>query len=226
MDLKILEKLQVECAKKVIKMDILTKTETIGGIDITFENPKENPTRAWACIVIIETSTLKPVYHKVIEDIVDFPYISTFLAFRELPLMLKLYKSLEIKPDVIFIDGQGISHPRGCGIASHFGVITGAVTVGVAKKKLCGKHAPLAEKCGSYSYLIYNDEIVGAVVRTKEKVKPVYVSIGHKISLDTAIKIVLKTSIYRIPEPLRLAHNLLKGIRKTYYGCKVIINKN
>lgn len=215
MDLNELERIQIECAKKVIKRDVLSKIETIGGIDVTFKSSKENPTNAWACIVIVKIPDLKPIYHKIIEDIVDFPYIPTFLAFRELPVMLKLYKSLELKPDVIFIDGQGVSHPRGCGIASHFGVETGAVTVGIAKKKLCGEHTPLAEKYGSYSYLIYNEKIVGAVVRTKEKVKPIYVSIGHKISLDTAIKIVLKTSIYRIPEPLRLAHNLLQKIRKT-----------
>ncbi len=215
MGLKELERIQIECAKKVIKRDVLKKIETIGGIDVTFESSKENPTRAWACIVIIKISNLKPIYHKIIEGKVDFPYIPTFLSFRELPIMLKLYKNLELKPDVVFIDGQGISHPRGCGIASHFGVKTGAVTVGVAKKKLCGEHLPLDENYGSYSYLTYNNEIVGAVVRTRDKVKPVYVSIGHKISLDTAIKFVLKTSIFRIPEPLRLAHNLLQKIRKT-----------
>jgi len=165
-------------------------------------------------MVIIELPALKPLYHKVVEDKVNFPYISTFLAFRELPIMLKLYKNLKLKPDVVFIDGQGISHPRGCGIASHFGVETGAVSVGIAKKKLCGEYQPPGENRGSFSYLVYKNEIVGAVLRTRDKVKPIYVSIGHKISLETAIELVLKTSIYRIPEPLRLAHNLLQKIRK------------
>ncbi|QER41226.1 endonuclease V [Thermodesulfobacterium sp. TA1] len=217
MDLAKLEEIQLDCAKRVIKEDVLTEIKTVGGIDVTFESSKENPTRAWACMVVINLDTLKPIYQKIIEDIVDFPYIPTFLAFRELPLVKKVYNEAKFKPDVIFIDGQGISHPRGCGIASHFGVEIGAVTVGVAKKKLLGSYEPLEDSRGSYSYLIYNDEITGAVLRTKDKVKPVYVSIGHKISLDKAIELVLKTSIYRIPEPLRLAHNLLQKVRRQVF---------
>jgi len=217
MELAKLEEIQLECAKKIIKRDVLTEIKTVGGIDVTFESSKENPTRAWACMVVVNLDTLKPVYQKIVEDIVDFPYISTFLAFRELPLMKRVYNEAKFKPDVIFIDGQGISHPRGCGIASHFGVEVGAVTVGVAKKKLCGNYEPLEEVRGSYSYLIYNDEVIGAVLRTKDKVKPVYISIGHKISLEKAVELVLKTSIYRIPEPLRLAHNLLQKLRKQVF---------
>ena len=217
MELAKLEEIQLECAKKIIKRDVLTEIKTVGGIDVTFESSKENPTRAWACMVVVNLDTLKPVYQKIVEDIVDFPYISTFLAFRELPLMKRVYNEAKFKLDVIFIDGQGISHPRGCGIASHFGVEVGAVTVGVAKKKLCGNYEPLEEVRGSYSYLIYNDEVIGAVLRTKDKVKPVYISIGHKISLEKAVELVLKTSIYRIPEPLRLAHNLLQKLRKQVF---------
>ena len=212
-----LEEIQLDCAKRVIKRDVLKDIKTVGGIDVTFEKAQENPTKAWACIVVVELNTLKPIYQKIIEDIVDFPYIPTFLAFRELPLMKKIYTEAKFKPDVIFIDGQGISHPRGCGIASHFGIEVGAVTVGVAKKKLCGNYETLGDARGNYSYLIYNDEIIGAVLRTKDKVKPVYVSIGHKISLEKAIELVLKTSIYRIPEPLRLAHNFLQKIRKQVF---------
>jgi len=217
MELAKLEKIQLDCAKKVIKRDVLKEIKTIGGIDVTFEKAQENPTKAWACIVVVDLDTLKPIYQKIVEDIVDFPYIPTFLAFRELPLMKRVYNEAEIKPDVIFIDGQGISHPRGCGIASHFGVEVDVVTVGVAKKKLCGNYEPLEDSSGSYSYLIYNDSIIGAVVRTRDKIKPVFVSIGHKISLEKAIELVLKTSIYRIPEPLRLAHNLLQRVRKNVF---------
>jgi len=212
-DLKELERIQLECAKRVIKKDVLTDVKTVGGIDVTFH--KENPNIAWACMVVVELPNLKPINYKVIKDKVNFPYIPTFLAFRELPIMLKLYQILDFKPDVVLIDGQGISHPRGCGIASQFGVEVDTVTIGVAKKKLCGEYTPPKNARGSFSYLIYNQEIVGAVLRTRDKVKPIYVSIGHKISLETAIELVLKTSIYRIPEPLRLAHNLLKKIRKT-----------
>lgn len=214
MDLEELKAIQLECAKKVIQKDALKKIELIGGIDLTFEKIEESPTRAWASLVVIRLPDLRVVYKKVVEGIVDFPYIPTFLAFRELPLMLKLYQEAEIKPDVFFIDGQGIAHPRGCGIASHFGVQTNSVSVGVAKSRLFGYHKEPGEKRGSYSYLTYKGHIVGAVVRTKDKADPIYVSVGHQISLNTCIDLILKTSIYRIPEPIRLAHNLLQKVRK------------
>ncbi|HIQ49059.1 MAG TPA: endonuclease V, partial [Aquifex aeolicus] len=142
------------------------------------------------------------------------PYIPTFLAFRELPLLLKLYETAKVKPDVYFIDGQGLAHPRGCGIASHFGVETGEVSVGVAKNRLFGYGKEPSSERGSYTYLRYKGKIVGAIVRTKEKAAPVYVSVGHRISLKTAIELVLKTSKYRVPEPTRLAHNFLQLVRR------------
>ncbi len=212
--LRELERVQLECAKRVIKRDDFQRVELVGGIDLTFENIKENPTRAWASLVVIRLSDLRVVYQKVVEGMVDFPYIPTFLAFRELPLMLELYKQAQLKPDVFFIDGQGIAHPRGCGIASHFGVETNSVSVGVAKTRLFGYGEEPEVKRGSYSYLTYRGEIVGATLRTREGVEPVYVSVGHRISLRTALELVLKTSIYRIPEPTRLAHNLLQKVRR------------
>ena len=194
--------------------DDFENVETIGGMDLTFEKLNDNPTRAWASLVVIELKTLKPIYKHVVEDIVDFPYIPTFLAFRELPLLLKLYETAKVKPDVYFIDGQGLAHPRGCGIASHFGVETGEVSVGVAKNRLFGYGKEPSSERGSYTYLRYKGKIVGAIVRTKEKAAPVYVSVGHRISLKTAIELVLKTSKYRVPEPTRFAHNFLQLVRR------------
>ncbi len=209
-----LKRIQIECAKKVIQKDDFETVETVGGMDLTFEKIDQNPTRAWASLVVIELKTLKPIYNLVVEDTVSFPYIPTFLAFREMPLLLKLYEKAKVKPDVFFIDGQGTAHPRGCGIASHFGVETGEVSVGVAKSKLFGYYKEPPPDRGSYSYLRYRDRIVGAVVRTKDRVSPVFVSVGHRISLKTAVSLVLKTSKYRIPEPTRLAHNLLQRVRR------------
>ncbi len=209
-----LKRIQIECAKKVIQKDDFDGVETIGGMDLTFEKIDENPTRAWASLVVVELKTLRTVYSLVIEDRVSFPYIPTFLAFREMPLLLKLYEKTKVKPDVFFIDGQGTAHPRGCGIASHFGVETGEVSVGVAKTKLFGYYREPDRKRGSFTYLRYRDRIVGAVVRTKDNTQPIFVSVGHRISLKTAIDLVLKTSRYRIPEPTRLAHNLLQKIRR------------
>ena len=217
-DLESLKRIQIECAKKVIGRDDFEKIDTIGGMDLTFEKLDENPTRAWASLVIIDLKTLKPIYTHVVEDIVDFPYIPTFLAFRELPLLLKVYETAEKKADAYFIDGQGIAHPRSCGIASHFGVETGEVSVGVAKSKLFGYAKEPPPKRGNYTYLKYKGKIIGAVVRTKDNTAPVYVSVGHRISLKTAIDLVLKTSIYRVPEPTRLAHNILQKVRRRKIG--------
>ncbi len=214
MDLEKLKKIQLECAKKVIQRDDFDEIKTVGGMDLTFEDIKRDPTRAWASLVVIELETLKPIYEHVVEDIVDFPYIPTFLAFRELPLLLKLYETAEVKPDVFFVDGQGIAHPRSCGIASHFGVETGEVSVGVAKSKLFGYAKEPGPKKGDFTYLRYKGRIIGAVVRTKDNAQPVYVSVGHRISLKTSIELVLRTSIYRVPEPTRLAHNLLQKVRR------------
>ncbi len=214
MDIEKLKAIQMECAKKVIQRDAFEKLELVGGIDLTFEKVQDNPTRAWASLVVLRLKDFKVVYQKVIEGVVDFPYIPTFLAFRELPLMLRLYQEAEVKPDVFFIDGQGVAHPRGCGIASHFGVATNSVSVGVAKKRLFGYYRDLGDKRGSYAYLTYRGQVVGAAVRTKDNTEPIYVSVGHLISLSTCIELVLKTSLYRIPEPTRLAHNLLQKVRK------------
>ncbi|MFN7065041.1 MAG: endonuclease V [Aquificaceae bacterium] len=213
-DLERLRKIQIECAKKVIQRNGFEKLELVGGIDLTFERIEESPTRAWASLVVVRLSDLRMVYQKIVEGLVDFPYIPTFLAFRELPLMLRLYQEAEVRPQVFFIDGQGIAHPRGCGIATHFGVETNSASVGVAKSRLFGYYRELGEKRGSYSYLTYKGKVVGAAVRTRDKVDPIYVSIGHLISLSTSIELVLKTSIHRIPEPIRLAHNLLQRVKK------------
>ena len=214
-----LKRIQIECAKRVITRDDFEGVETVGGMDLTFEKLEENPTRAWASLVVVELKTLRVVYNLVVEDVVSFPYIPTFLAFREMPLLLKLYREAKVKPDVFFIDGQGVAHPRGCGIASHFGVETGEVSVGVAKTKLFGYYREPDAKRGSFSYLKFRDRVIGAAVRTKEGSAPVFVSTGHRISLKTAIDLVLKTSKFRVPEPTRLAHNLLQRVRRgTLFG--------
>ena len=218
MDLSELEKIQQECAKKVSQKDEFSQINTVGGIDLTFENIKENPTRAWASLVVVDVHTKKPIYSHVTEGVVDFPYIPTFLAFRELPLMLKVYQEAKIKPDAFMIDGQGISHPRGCGIASHFGVTTNTVSVGVAKTLLVGKYESLGRKRGSLSPIVYKGKVVGVALRTKDNTEPVYVSVGHKISLRSAVGLVLSLCLYRIPEPTRLAHNLLQKVRKDASG--------
>ena len=217
-DLETLKKIQEECGKKINETDVVDveKVRFVGGMDLTFKDLKSNPTEALVSLVVVDTQTLKPVDVVIKHTKVDFPYIPTFLAFRELPALLEVYDKAKIKPDVYFIDGQGKIHPRRCGIASHFGVETGTVSVGVAKSHLYGKFKYPCEKRGCFSYVKdpKTDEILGAVVRTKDRVYPVFVSVGNNISLPSAIKLVLKTSKHRIPEPTRLAHNVLQKKRK------------
>ena len=213
-----LKRIQEECGKKVREIDRLEidKVRYVGGMDLTFKDLKRNPTEALVSLVMVDIHTLKPIDIVVHLTEVDFPYIPTFLAFRELPALLEVYDKAKVKPDVYFIDGQGKIHPRRCGIASHFGVETDTVAVGVAKSHLYGRFKYPCEKKGCFSYVKdpKTGEILGVVLRTKDRVYPVFVSVGNNISLPSAVKLVLKTSKYRIPEPTRLAHNVLQKKRR------------
>ncbi|MCX8030571.1 MAG: endonuclease V [Thermodesulfovibrionales bacterium] len=144
-----------------------------------------------------------------------FPYIPGFLSFREgLSIISALNKS-KYKPDLIIFDGQGIAHPRGFGIASHLGVILNLPTIGCAKSRLVGSYLEPPLQRGGYSSLIYNNEKVGIVLRTKKNAKPLFVSPGHLIDIESSKKVILSsTTNYRIPEPLRLADRLSKELRK------------
>nr|WP_197985270.1 endonuclease V [Leptolyngbya sp. Cla-17] len=134
------------------------------------------------------------------------------LSFREIPAVVDALEKLTILPDLILCDGQGIAHPRRLGIACHLGLIINLPTIGVAKSLLVGKHADLADEKGSYQPLIHKGETIGVVLRTRVGTKPVYISPGHRISLDTAIAYVMRcTTKYRLPETTRHAHKLASG---------------
>jgi deoxyribonuclease V len=131
------------------------------------------------------------------------------LSFREIPAILEALKQLRAEPDMLFCDGQGRAHPRHLGIASHLGLITDLPSVGIAKSLLCGRHPPLGDAKGSVADLVYKNETVGAALRTRIGVKPVYVSAGHKVSLRTALEcVMLCVTRYKLPEPTRLADKL------------------
>lgn len=145
-----------------------------------------------------------------------FPYIPGFLSFREGPVIIKAINSLKNKPDVIIFDGQGIAHPRGLGIATHIGLLLGIPTIGCAKSRLIGKYKELCSQKGNWSFLRYKGEIVGAVLRTKDNVRPLFVSPGNRIDLRNSINITLTcTKKYRIPEPLRRADFISKKIKRS-----------
>ena len=185
---------QEKLAGKVIKKDDFNSIKTVAGVDLSGKK---------AAAVVFSYPELKLIESKVIPIELQFPYIPTFLTFREGPAIIKVLSKLKSEPDIILFDGNGILHPRGVGIASHVGVQLDKPTIGVAKSLLCGE-VEEPEKIGEYRYIYFKDKIIGASVKTS-KAKPVYVSIGHRISLKTAIEIVLNCSSYRLPEPIRQA---------------------
>jgi deoxyribonuclease V len=149
-----------------------------------------------------------------------FPYIPGLLTFREAPILLKAFSKLPIRPDLILVDGQGIAHPRSMGIAAHLGLLLDLPSIGCAKSRLIGVHGELGRRKGSVVPLFAEDQekdrTIGMVVRTREGVKPVFVSPGHKVDMRTSVKMVLALSRgYRIPEPLRQAHIFVSSLRKS-----------
>lgn len=214
--LKEATKLQKELANKVIIEDVPGDINHVAGIDVSQLAFKQN-VPFYAAVIILSFPELKTVEKVHYSEYVDFPYISGFLAFREIPVILKALEKVQTKPDVILVDGHGISHPRRLGIASHIGVLTGYRTIGCAKSIMIGQpETTLPPEKGSFVPLVWKSEKVGNVLRTKDKVNPVYVSVGHKITLKKATDIVLAcTTKYRIPEPLRSAHEYANYVRKT-----------
>ena len=176
----------------------------IAGVDISAGKAQEIATGA---VVVLSYPELRVVETKVVQGKLGFPYIPGLLSFRESPLILDACERLTATPDLILVDGQGVAHPRRMGLASHLGLFLNTPTIGCAKSLLCGRHEMPGEKPGSYAEVIDWGETIGVALRTKPGVKPIYVSIGHKIDLQTAIHWVLECCLgYRLPEPTRLAH--------------------
>ena len=189
----------------------------IGGCDLTFLDPFKNPTTGIGAFVVLTYPELE-VVEKVYDTAeVKVPYVPGFLAFREIPLLLKTFKKLKHRPDVVFVDGHGITHPRGLGIAAHFGVITDTPTVGCAKKPLFGEFKEPCPEPGCSEPIIHPEsgKIIGYAVRLRKNSKPVFVSPGNLITPEEALELALKTSRgFKLPEPTRLAHNYLQTVRK------------
>ncbi len=165
----------------------------------------------YASVIVFELKTMERVEEVTASGIVDFPYIPGLLSFRESPILLKAFEKIRSNLDVIILDAQGIAHPRGIGLASHMGLLLDKPSIGCAKTRLVGDYNETGKEIGCYSHITVQDKIVGAVLRTRKNVKPVFVSPGHKIDLDTSIDLVLKSCRgYRLPEPVRQAHNLVK----------------
>lgn len=196
--------IQLRLAALVSRTNELTSPRYIAGVDISVDRKRG---RGRGAVVVLSYPELEIAEVQTVEDSIDFPYVPGLLSFREAPITLAACEKLEITPDLILVDGQGIAHPRRLGLASHLGLFLDTPTIGCAKSRLCGNHDTLADEPGSYAELTDNGEVIGAALRTKAGVKPIYVSIGHKVDLEAAIYWTMQCCRgYRLPEPTRLAH--------------------
>jgi deoxyribonuclease V len=202
--------IQSDLARKVVTVNSVIVPRFVAGIDISSGNAEGT---ARGAVVVLNYPKLDIIEVQVAEARITFPYIPGLLSFRECPLILAACEKLDNAPDIILIDGQGIAHPRRLGLASHVGLMLDLTTIGCAKSILCGEHRPVGEGAGSYAELLDKSEVIGAALRTKSGVKPVYVSVGHKVDLASALQwVTLCCRGYRLPEPTRLAHLAAGGM--------------
>ena len=204
--------IQKSLADKVSFHKLPDKISTIAGYDISYHY-KSN--KMIAGVVVLEYPSLKELEKFFCINTINFPYIPGLLSFREVPIVVELIQKHLLQADVNIFDGHGIAHPRGMGLASHIGVILDIVALGCAKKRLIGEYDLPETSKGSMSDLIFKDKVVGKVLRTKDNVKPVFISVGNQLNLEELPDFVLScTTKYRIPEPTRLAHNAVTEYKK------------
>ena len=198
---------QRRLAERVTVEDLDSRpVEWVAGVDAAFPD-RGTVTRGAA--VLMRLPDLEPIDQAVVEIPTELPYIPGLLSFRELPAVQAALKVLYRKPDVVLCDGQGLAHPRRFGIACHLGVSTGLRTIGVGKSRLCGDYKMPGERRGDQAALIDRDERIGTVLRSRARVKPVFVSVGHGLNLEQAVRITLAcTPRFRLPEPIRAADRL------------------
>lgn len=202
--------LQKELASQIIDDVPLGDISTVAGIDVGFQDDL-----AIAAIVLLDFPGLNVINQAVSKRRVSFPYVPGLLSFREGPVILDAIDKLSERPDLLIFDGQGRAHPRRLGIACHIGLLTGTPSIGCGKSRLCGRHGEPAREKGDSVPLVDNDETIGAVVRTRDGVKPVFVSAGHLVNLESSVRIILCCCTkYRLPEPTRLAHHLAAESKK------------
>lgn len=194
------EEIQRHLSKMIIPHDCFSREiKYIAGIDVSYSGD-----RSYGAVALLEYKTMRLIEQETSSQRTAFPYVPTFLAFREIPAAVAAARKLKTKPDVFMVDGHGRAHPRRLGFACHFGLALKTPTIGVAKGLLCGE---IKDSEGCWKPIIDEGEVIGAAVFTGLSRKPVYVSVGHKVSLETAVRIVLECARrYRIPEPIRHAH--------------------
>lgn len=200
--------IQQELRKKLVVTGEIGNIKTVAGVDVGFKGKM-----ARAAVVVTSFPQLELVDQAVAEVPVTFPYVPGLLAFREGPAVLAALEKLKTEPDLFIFDAQGFAHPRRMGLASHIGVIIDKPSIGCAKSRLCGTYQPVPDQVGAKENLVDKGEIIGAVVRSKLHAQPLYISIGHKVNLENAIKYVLACTKQgrRLPETSILAHKVAGG---------------
>jgi deoxyribonuclease V len=198
---------QSDLAAKVERQPRVGLVRHVAGIDVSVRGDV-----ARAAVVVLDFEGLNPVDYAIAARPVTFPYVPGLLAFREGPVVLDALEQVSTKPDLLILDGQGLAHPRRLGIASHIGLLVDMPAIGCAKSRLCGQHGEPGEEPGEHTSLVDKGEVIGVVLRTRRGVKPVYVSIGHRVDLTTSIEYVLACCRgYRLPETTRWAHRVAGG---------------
>lgn len=205
--------IQHRIRERVIREGAPTNVRFIAGADVAFDKTSDS---AYGSLVVLRFPELEPVEVLSDRSTTPFPYIPGLLSFREIPVLLGLFDKLHHTPDLIFVDAHGYSHPRRAGLACHLGVVIDLPVIGCAKSRLVGRFTPPAPRRGSMTYLYETaDEVIGAVVRTRDRVKPVFVSIGHKLDLEAAVRWTLAcTKGFRLPEPTRHADRIAEQVKR------------
>ncbi|HUW58783.1 MAG TPA: deoxyribonuclease V [Planctomycetota bacterium] len=203
--------IQERLRKRIIRRGSPRNVKHVAGADVSYER---SDNRFYAAVVVMRFPQLDLVEEAHASGVATFPYIPGLLTFREGPILVRVFERLKTRPDLVIFDGQGIAHPRGFGLAAHMGLLIDVPSVGCAKTRLCGEHSEVAAPVGSTSPLHLGSKTIGVVLRTRRNVKPVFVSVGHRIALESAAAWVLKTTAgYRLPEPTRQAHLLVNQLR-------------
>ena len=204
--------LQRELSRRVVRNDDFRKIRCVAGADISLD--KETNT-GYAGVIVYSFPSLEEIERRWASGPLRFPYVPGLLSFREGPLLLKALAKLRTEPDLLLFDAQGIAHPRRFGLASHLGLVLDKPAIGVAKSRLCGTHSEPAKRAGAWTKLRDRHETIGAVLRTRTNVKPVFISTGHRISLETAVELALACSDgTRIPRPTREADRWVAQLKK------------
>ena len=202
--------IQESLKDRVILKKTFSKVRTIGGGDVAYSKTGDG---LFGVIVVLSFPDLELLDIATANGKVSFPYIPTLLSFREGPILIKTFQRLKIKPDVMIYDGQGIAHPRGIGLASHMGLWLNLPSIGCAKTPLLDEFISPGSSKGSFEWIQREGKEVGAVLRTKDKVKPLFVSPGHRIDLITSVQLILESCQgFRFPEPLRRAHQATRNM--------------